>query len=239
MCHSELPAQWNLIQLGEVCVPSTIVDPRKSPKETFVYVDVSSVSNETFEIVDVKELLGEDAPSRARKQVQVGDVIFATVRPTLRRIAMISADFDGQVCSTGYCVVRANSEKLDHQFVYYFLLTNDVARRVETMQTGATYPAISDSQLFSLQICLPPLEEQRAITAVLRTVQDALATCRQEAALERERKAALMQHLFTHGTRGEKLKDTAGGRIPESWEVKLLGQICEIATGTTPSTKKA
>lgn len=39
----------------------------------FMYVDVSSVSNESFRIIDTKTLLGREAPSRARKQMKAGD----------------------------------------------------------------------------------------------------------------------------------------------------------------------
>ncbi len=49
--------------------------------------------------------------------------------------------------------------------------------------------------------------------------------------LERERKAALMEYLFTHGTRGESLKQTEIGEMPESWEVVKLGQLASVKGG--------
>ena len=56
-------------------------------------------------------------------------------------------------------------------------------------------------------------------------MQEAQEARRREAALERERKAALMQHLFTHGTRGELRKVTEIGEMPESWRVARLGKL--------------
>src|SRR5262249_5317929 len=50
-------------------------------------------------------------------------------------------------------------------------------------------------------------------------------TRQRELTLERERKAALMDYLFTHGTRGEARKQTEIGEIPESWEVVQLKEI--------------
>ena len=72
---------------------------------------------------------------------------------------------------------------------------------------------------------LPPLPEQRAIAHILRAVQAAREARQREVSLERERKAALMAHLFTHGTRGEPTKQTPIGEMPVSWEVKPSGEM--------------
>lgn len=74
---------------------------------------------------------------------------------------------------------------------------------------------------------MPSLPEQRAITRILRSVQTAREARRRELDLERERKAALMQHLFTHGTRGEARKQTEIGEMPESWQIISISQVCD------------
>lgn len=76
-----------------------------------------------------------------------------------------------------------------------------------------------------LKLLLPPPPEQRAIAHILRAVQDAIAVRQHEVELERERKATLMQHLFTYGTRSEPTKMTEIGEMPESWRVMELGHI--------------
>ena len=237
--HGDLPPGWRVARLGEVCKKTLLANPGRQPDQEFTYIDVSSVSNETYQIVETKQILGVDAPSRARKLVQTDDVIFATVRPTLKRIAMITAEINGQICSTGYCVLRANAEFLDPGYLYFYLLTTEVNQRVESLQKGATYPAINDSDLFALPIPLPSLVEQRAIARTLRAVQEAREARRRESALERERKAALMQQLFTHGTRGEPRKVTEIGEMPENWQVVRLGQVVNFMSGGTPSKERS
>ena len=79
--------RWPLVRLGDVCESTSTINPTLQPNSIFLYVDISSVSNETLEIQETQELLGKDAPSRARKQIYSGDIIFATIRPTLQRIA--------------------------------------------------------------------------------------------------------------------------------------------------------
>jgi len=91
--------------------------------------------------------------------------------------------------------------------------------------------SISQDRLRTLELQLPPLPEQHAIARVLRAVQAAREARQREVSLERERKAALMAHLFTCGTRGEPTKQTPIGEMPESWEARELGDICEVRYG--------
>ena len=72
--------------------------------------------------------------------------------------------------------------------------------------------------LRELSVVIPSLPEQRAIASILGAIQEAKFARQKEIALERERKAALMEHLFSHGTKGEPRKQTEIGEIPESWE---------------------
>jgi type I restriction enzyme S subunit len=121
--------------------------------------------------------------------------------------------------------------------LYFFLLSEPVRQRVQALQTGATYPAINDGDLLRMEIALPPLPEQRAIAHVLQTVQKAKEVRHRELVLERERKAALMEHLFTHGTRSEPTKVTEIGELPEGWQLVEAGSVADIGNGSTPSRK--
>ena len=94
-------------------------------------------------------------------------------------------------------------------------------------------PAITATTVKNTTIPLPPLSEQRAIAHVLQTIQEAKFTRQHEIALARERKAALMDHLFSHGTKGEPRKQTEIGEIPESWEVTKLGDLVKLKSGVS------
>ena len=96
-------------------------------------------------------------------------------------------------------------------------------------------PSITVTTVKNAKIPLPPLPEQRAIAHILQTIQEAKATRQRELILERERKAALMDYLFSYGTKGEPRKQTEIGEIPESWEVVELGDYSELITkGSSP-----
>ena len=158
--------QWFTARLGDVLHKTETVNPTASPDKCFEYIDVSSISNKTFSIFRTQKLIGRDAPSRARRLVRGNDVLFATIRPTLRRVAQVPEELDGQVWSTGYFVLRPK-DAIDGKFLFYFLLTDMVAKRMESLQRGASYPAVSDGDVRTLKISFPSVDEQRAIGAFL------------------------------------------------------------------------
>jgi len=161
---------WEEKRLGEVLLKTETVDPRKKPDQEFIYLDVSSVNKETKEIEIANVLLGKDAPSRARKLIKKNDVIFATVRPTHSRVAIITEKYDGQVCSTGYFVLRAKNF-LSNKLVYYFLLTSGFNEQMKKLQKGASYPAVTDSEVKSIIIPFPKsIKEQHSIVQKLEAL---------------------------------------------------------------------
>lgn len=101
----DIPADWDLKPLRSVCVETTTINPAKNPNTVIEYVDVSSVSREGCRIISTTKYAGKDAPGRARNLVNYRDVIFATVRPMLRRVALIPKELDNQVVSTAFCVI--------------------------------------------------------------------------------------------------------------------------------------
>lgn len=221
---------WRTVTIGDYLLKTELRDPTRRPGDPFFYVDVSSVDNQAYAIRQPTELLGAEAPSRARKVIRERDVLFATVRPTLRRIALVDSALDNQICSTGFCVLRA-SETLDAAFLYYWLITDDVMAHVAKIEKGVSYPAVRDSDIKAIRIPYPPLDEQRQIAAVLSAVQHATEQQARMIALTAELKKALMHKLFTAGPRGEKQKHTGIGLVPRSWIVDRLDSFCVLQRG--------
>ena len=182
---------WEEKTLGEVIVKTETIDPTKKPNDEFIYLDVSSVNKETKEIENASVLLGKDAPSRARKLVRMNDVIFATVRPTQSRVALITEEYEKQVCSTGYFVLRAK-EFLSNNLVFYFLLTYNFNKQMEKLQKGASYPAVTDSEVKGIYIPFPKsLKEQQSIVRKL----DALRTETQKLEAIYQKKLLALEEL--------------------------------------------
>lgn len=160
-------------KLDNVLIKTKNINPKDFPGKTFRYVDVSAVDRNKLEITEFSEINSDNAPSRARKLILENDVIFATVRPTLRRVALIDKNFDSQICSTGYVVLRNNNNKLLPKMIYYYLLTSYFLENIEKLQKGASYPAVTDGEVKSQLINYPKsLETQQQIVTQLDQLQE-------------------------------------------------------------------
>lgn len=124
-------------------------------------------------------------------------------------------------------IVKSNSpDVVDERFLFFLLDDENIWPR-----SGSGQPFIGIGKAVDIRILLPSFPEQKAIAHVLQTVQKAKETRQRELTLERERKATLMEYLFTHGTRDEPTKQTEIGDLPESWTLSPFGEVVEIGGG--------
>ena len=222
---------WTCRPLGEVTIPTSQWNPRTDARPLIRYVDVSGVACDELRIVAVAGHSAASAPSRARKIVNRDDTIFATVRPTLRRIAQVPESLDGEIVSTAFCVLRPIPELIHPDFLFFAVQRDSVMDEVAAMQTGASYPAVRDVDVMSLKVPVPPLSDQYSIADALNRVRAAiLGQVRCEEATQALKRAA-MQTLFTRGLRGEAEKETEIGPVPESWETTTVGSVATVKGG--------
>ncbi|MCM8774519.1 MAG: restriction endonuclease subunit S [Candidatus Omnitrophica bacterium] len=172
--HQELKPKrgWGVRRLGEVCEKIQQVHPKKIFKKEFRYIDIESVNPKANTIIEIKRIEVDKAPSRARKFVKEGDVLFATTRPYLKNIAYIENELDNSICSTGFCVIRSKRNLAESKFLFFLSLFKPFLSKVLIYQRGTSYPAVSDSNIYNLKIPLPPLVTQRQIVKKLQAVQD-------------------------------------------------------------------
>ena len=140
------------------------VRPQDEPDHSFTYLDIASIDNSDHRIVSPKTYSGANAPSRARQRVRGGNTLFSTVRTYLKNIAMVPPEFDGQVASTGFCVLNS-SDAIDPRYVFYHTVSDDFVSKLNPLQRGTSYPAVRDDDVLAQRIDLPSLPEQRRIVA--------------------------------------------------------------------------
>ncbi len=129
------------------------------------YVEISGVS--LFHGIEVIERMPfNQAPSRARRKVKSGDILISTVRTYLRAIAKVNGASPDLIASTGFCVVRPNDE-VDNEFLGWAIKSELFISEVVARSVGVSYPAISASELVTIDMPLPPLETQRRISHFL------------------------------------------------------------------------
>ncbi|WP_298450486.1 restriction endonuclease subunit S [uncultured Marinobacter sp.] len=186
----QLPDGWEWQQLADVVDKTENLNPLKDSDQLWTYIDISSVDRNRFVVTDPKKILGKDAPSRAKKHVQLNDVIFAMTRPNLKNIALVRDEYSSPVASTGFCVLRANKKVLP-AYLFYFVTTDFVQAQIEPYVGGASYPAITDGNLKKAPIPIPSIEEQKRIVEKL----DALLT-RIDTAIEHLQESVTLKNIL-------------------------------------------
>lgn len=242
----KLPKTWKWLTLKSLVIPTKQI----IPEESFTYLDVSSIKN--FQIDEIKRLDPSNAPSRARKVVQPGMVLFATVRPYLKNIC-VSPELPGQVIASTAFATMTCSKDLNNRYLFYFLRSDFFTDLVKSKQRGISYPAISEKDFYALPVPVPPLDEQIRIVAKL---EEAFAE------IDRAEKAYQELQTLSGVLRGQILQKAIQGKlvpqldseeevqqigdapedvpftIPEKWKWVTLLSLGTTYTGTTPSTSK-
>lgn len=193
--------------------------PTALPEESFTYVDVASVDNESKSITGSRSLFGSEAPSRARKVIRQGDILVSTIRPNLNAVALVPADLDGQIASTGFCVLRPTDRVLS-EYLFYFVQSQSFVNSLCTLVAGAMYPAVSDSQVLGQRIPLPDVVEQRRIVDLLSRAEGIVRLRRDAQNKAAELIPAIFIDMFGHPTTN-----------PRRWPTNLFGDVGTLDRG--------
>ena len=178
----DLPPSWLWTRMRQV----TSDRGQAVPDAPFTYIDVTAIDKENGIVADPKVLQANEAPSRARKIVRQGDVIYSCVRPYLLNVAVVDADFDpAPIASTAFAILDGHGLVLP-RYLWIVLRSSFMVECVEEDMRGQAYPAINDSDFSVLPFPLPPLGEQRRIVA---RVDELMALCDRLAAAQAEREA--------------------------------------------------
>jgi type I restriction enzyme S subunit len=90
------------------------------------------------------------------------DTLFSTVRTYLRNVAYVDERFNGQIASTGFCVLRP-TDGIEGRYIFYYVLTADFIDKISALQRGVSYPAVRDGDVRAQPIPVAPTNEQRRI----------------------------------------------------------------------------
>ena len=179
---------WKSVKLGNFVE----VNPKSFLPRKFKYVDLESVVG--TKLISYTEEIRESAPSRAQRVAQKGDVFFQTVRPYQKNNYLFDLNEDNYVFSTGYAQLRP---KVDSAFLLARLQEEGFVNKVIERCTGTSYPAINSKDLSRISITIPEdFDEQSAIGSLFRTLDELLASYKDNLANYQSLKATMLSKMF-------------------------------------------
>lgn len=147
-------SKYDLVKIGIAFnFPSKSWKKKEYTKETFRYIELGAI-DENFGITKVKEIDLKKAPSRATQQIKKGDLLIGTTRPYLKRFAIVSEEYDDDICSSGFSVIEPDT-RYDLNYLKEFLMSYYGIEQLKNRMTGGTYPAITNSELKEILIPFP------------------------------------------------------------------------------------
>lgn len=214
--------KWSKVRLGEICQTNKST---YSLSEKWDYVNYLDTGNLTQDKVTEYQhiVLGQDKlPSRARRKVDVGDILYSTVRPNQLHYGIVKNLIANTLVSTGFAVITVDKKKANSDFIYYYLTQNEVTETLQAIgeQSTSAYPSIKPSDIEKLELNLPTLEEQEVIAQTLRSLDQKIEVNREINHHLVELAVSIWQERFssqdTNGKLGDIIELYDSKRVPLS-----------------------
>ena len=187
-----------------------------------------------LELTTGEKFVSEEAVKKTSTKVVPKDSIIFATRVGVGKVGINRLDL---AINQDLAGVLIDNERYDIKFLAYQLKIDSIQQYVAMNKRGATIKGITRDCLEQVRLNLPPLPEQKKIAHIVSTVERAIEAQERIIQTTTELKKALMHKLFTEGLRNEPQKQTEIGRVPDSWEVVELSDVCQFQSGGTPSKK--
>ena len=230
MREMNLPEHWKAVRLGNYIFKPEYGYTASATHDSIgaKFLRITDIQDDSVDWKDVP-FCECDEDTQKKYLLVPGDIVIARIGATTGKTFLV--DDCPESIFASYLIRVKTKPSLCSAFLFAYFRTEDYWRQIHQNKGGRLKGGVNIPILQTLKIPLPPLPEQRTIAHVLQTIQEAKSTRQRELALERERKAALMDYLFSYGTKDEPRKQTEIGEIPEGWDMVRLGDIADITYG--------
>jgi len=221
---------WKTYKLSEFININPLVRLKANDKYSFVEMKDLDVNLKTVKPSDFKLLKGG-------AKFQDRDTLFARITPCLQngKICQVR-DLQNNVGfgSTEFLVFRGKDGISDTDFVYYLSREPFVRQFAEANMIGTSgRQRVAKEAFQNIKLELPPLQEQKAIAAILSALDDKIELNLQIIKTLEEMAMALYKHWFVDfgPFQNGKFVESELGIIPEGWEVKSVGEFVKHQKG--------
>lgn len=194
----------------------------KSDKWTFInYLDTGNITKNKIDEIQYINLENEKLPSRAKRKVEIDDIIYSTVRPNQLHYGIIKQIPNNFLVSTGFTTIKINKKIAEPKFIFYYITQDEITEYLSAIaeQSTSAYPSIKPSDIENLEIDLPSLEIQKQIASILSALDDKIELNNKINENLESQAQAIFKSWFVDF-------EPFGGVMPEDWRTGSLSEIC-------------
>ena len=232
--------EWQKVKLGDLI--ESISVKHSFNKNKLIFLNTSDILEGKVLHNNYSDI--EGLPGQAKKSIKKDDILFSEIRPKNKRFAYVDFDSDDYVVSTKLMVLRKKSNNINNRYLYYYLTSDKTLNYLQTIAEGrsGTFPQITFNELKIIEIDLPPIEEQEKIANILSSLDDKIELNNKMNKTLEEMAQSIFKRWFVdfefpnedgepYKSSGGEMVDSELGMIPKGWEVKALGDICDVKGG--------
>ena len=222
--------EWKEYRIGDVC--DTISDTYRGNAENVILINTSDVLE--GKCLNHIKVPNKDLKGQFKKTFRKDDILYSEIRPANKRYAYIDFDATDYIASTKLMVIRHN-ERILPQYLFYILKSQAVLDELQMLaeSRSGTFPQITFSEVANMEIKLPPIEQQRRILGVLKSLDDKIEVNRRINDNLEQQAQALFKSWFVdfEPFKDQPFVESELGMIPQGWKVESLSSIADYING--------
>ncbi len=129
----------------------------------------------------------------------------------------------------------------DKRFLYYLFNSKHVRQQIRATANGAKVRHTSPSRIAEVKVRVPLFDAQRKIAAILSAYDDLIENNTRRIKILEEMARLTYREWFVNfcfpGHEKVKMVNSRLGKVPEGWQAKKLGDVCDIMMGQSPASE--
>ena len=224
--NTELPKDWKLVKLGDVCKTTTGGTPSRAKSKYYggsiPWVKSGELNHNV--ITDTEEKITKSALENSNAKIfPAGTLLIALYGATIGKLAFLGID---ATTNQAVCAIY-KSDAVESKYLFNFL--HYKKQFLVKQSFGGAQPNISQTILRNLDLPLPPLPEQHCIVEKLEELFSELEKGKEQlhAALDQLKvyRQAVLKYAFEGKLTNKNVKDS---ELPKGWKWKQLRDITSV-----------
>ena len=226
-------------------LPIEIIDGDRShryPKRSefqekgVLFLNTANIVQNRLDITEANFVALEKFNEIKKGRLQRFDIVITT-RGSLGKVALFNINPPVGLINAQMLILRADDKVINPTFLFYQFCDDDFQTKLKNFASGSAQPQIPIMDLKEIEVCVPSLETQRKIAAVLSAYDDLIENNTRRIKILEDMAQTLYQEWFVHfrfpGHENVLMVESPLGPVPQGWKVVRASEVIFINPKTS------